>query len=206
MHSPACCLAILQAMLSIGAAMLGAQHVVGVDVDDDALQVAQQNVDEYDDPLPVRETGRPGPGTARAPQAGAPHGPRRGRGAAPGRRCCRPREERSIAAACRGHSPHGRALLRHICCSTCGVTSRQLLLPCPGLARFPCPRFSCFLAPLVAPATARHPIPPRPHPTSPRQQIDFIRCDVRQVAAQARLRADTVLMNPPFGTRRKGGR
>lgn len=74
------------AMLSIGAAMLGAQHVVGVDVDDNALQVAQQNVDEYDDPLP----------------------------------------------------------------------------------------------------------------------IDFIRCDVRQVAAQARLRADTVLMNPPFGTRRKG--
>ncbi|KAL4420403.1 hypothetical protein ABPG75_010059 [Micractinium tetrahymenae] len=74
------------AMLSIGAAMLGAQHVIGVDVDDDALRIAQENVDEYEDPLPV----------------------------------------------------------------------------------------------------------------------DFIRCDVRQVAAQARLQADTVVMNPPFGTRRKG--
>ena len=41
-------------MLSIGAAMLGALHVVGVDVDDDALRIAQQNVDEYEDPLPVR--------------------------------------------------------------------------------------------------------------------------------------------------------
>ena len=36
-------------------------------------------------------------------------------------------------------------------------------------------------------------------------QIDFVRCDVRQVVAQQRLRADTVVMNPPFGTRRKGG-
>lgn len=36
-------------------------------------------------------------------------------------------------------------------------------------------------------------------------QIDFVHCDVRQVAAQQRLRADTVVMNPPFGTRRKGG-
>lgn len=42
-----------QAMLAIGAAMLGAQHVVGVDVDADALRVAQQNVGEYEDPLPV---------------------------------------------------------------------------------------------------------------------------------------------------------
>lgn len=40
-------------MLSIGAAMLGAQHVVGVDVDEDALRTAQQNVDEYEDYLPV---------------------------------------------------------------------------------------------------------------------------------------------------------
>jgi predicted RNA methylase len=40
-------------MLSIGAAMLGAQHVVGIDVDDDALRVAQQNVEEFADPLPV---------------------------------------------------------------------------------------------------------------------------------------------------------
>lgn len=43
----------LQAMLAIGAAMLGAQHVVGVDVDEDALRVAQQNVEEYEDYLPV---------------------------------------------------------------------------------------------------------------------------------------------------------
>lgn len=43
----------LQAMLSIGAAMLGAQHVLGVDLDDDALRIAQQNVDEYEEALPV---------------------------------------------------------------------------------------------------------------------------------------------------------
>lgn len=40
-------------MLSIGAAMLGACHVVGIDVDADALEVAQANVGEYEDPLPV---------------------------------------------------------------------------------------------------------------------------------------------------------
>lgn len=40
-------------MLSIGAAMLGAAHVVGVDVDGDALATALSNVGEYDDPLPV---------------------------------------------------------------------------------------------------------------------------------------------------------
>jgi predicted RNA methylase len=73
-------------MLSIGAAMLGAQHVVGVDVDGDALRVAQQNVGEYEEQLP----------------------------------------------------------------------------------------------------------------------IDFLLCDVRQVASQPLLKADTVVMNPPFGTRRKG--
>ncbi|PSC71671.1 methyltransferase 5 [Micractinium conductrix] len=74
------------AMLSIGAAMLGAQHVIGLDIDDDALRVAQSNVEEYEDPLP----------------------------------------------------------------------------------------------------------------------IDFVKCDVRQVGLQARLKADTVVTNPPFGTRRKG--
>lgn len=36
------------------------------------------------------------------------------------------------------------------------------------------------------------------------RQIDLILCDVRQIAAQSRLMADTVVMNPPFGTRRKG--
>jgi hypothetical protein len=40
-------------MLSIGAAMLGAQHVLGVDLDDDALRIAQQNVGEYEEALPV---------------------------------------------------------------------------------------------------------------------------------------------------------
>ncbi len=40
-------------MLSIGAALLGARHVVGVDVDPDALEVAQDNVEEFEDPLPV---------------------------------------------------------------------------------------------------------------------------------------------------------
>mmetsp|Transcript_9510 Transcript_9510/g.24178 ORF Transcript_9510/g.24178 Transcript_9510/m.24178 type:complete len:211 (-) Transcript_9510:267-899(-) len=34
--------------------------------------------------------------------------------------------------------------------------------------------------------------------------IDFVRSDVRHIGAQGRLRAETVLMNPPFGTRRKG--
>ena len=33
--------------------MLGALHVVGVDVDGDALRVAQQNAEEYEEPLPV---------------------------------------------------------------------------------------------------------------------------------------------------------
>ena len=40
-------------MLSIGAAMLGARHVVGIDVDADALDTAQANVAEYEEDLPV---------------------------------------------------------------------------------------------------------------------------------------------------------
>ncbi len=47
----------MQAMLSIGAAMLGACHVLGIDVDADALEVAQANVAEYEDELPVRVDG-----------------------------------------------------------------------------------------------------------------------------------------------------
>ena len=39
-------------MLSIGAALLGASHVLALDIDPEALEVAQQNVDEYED-LPV---------------------------------------------------------------------------------------------------------------------------------------------------------
>jgi predicted RNA methylase len=40
-------------MLSIGAALLGSSQVIGVDVDPDALELAQQNCDDFDDPLPV---------------------------------------------------------------------------------------------------------------------------------------------------------
>jgi predicted RNA methylase len=35
-------------------------------------------------------------------------------------------------------------------------------------------------------------------------QIDFVLCDVNQVQQQQRLQADTVIMNPPFGTKMKG--
>lgn len=41
------------AMLSIGAAILGACHVVGVDIDADALENAQANIEEFEDPLPI---------------------------------------------------------------------------------------------------------------------------------------------------------
>lgn len=44
----------MQAMLSIGAALLGSPHVLGLDVDEDALEVAQSNVQElFDGELPV---------------------------------------------------------------------------------------------------------------------------------------------------------
>lgn len=36
-------------MLGIGAAMLGSLHVIGVDIDDDALQTAQENCQQYED-------------------------------------------------------------------------------------------------------------------------------------------------------------
>ena len=35
-------------------------------------------------------------------------------------------------------------------------------------------------------------------------QVEFVRCKVSALRQQGRLRADTVIMNPPFGTRRKG--
>ena len=46
-------------MLAIGAAVLGASHVVAVDVDQDALDLAKENVagiydDDDDEPSPVR--------------------------------------------------------------------------------------------------------------------------------------------------------
>lgn len=40
-------------MLSIGAAILGACHVIGVDLDTDALEIARENIDEFEDPLPI---------------------------------------------------------------------------------------------------------------------------------------------------------
>jgi predicted RNA methylase len=41
-------------------------------------------------------------------------------------------------------------------------------------------------------------------PRRPRLQIDFVLCSCAEAAQQLRLRADTVIMNPPFGTKRKG--
>jgi predicted RNA methylase len=41
-------------MLSVGAAILGACHVIGVDLDSDALEIAKENIDEFEDPpLPI---------------------------------------------------------------------------------------------------------------------------------------------------------
>jgi len=34
--------------------------------------------------------------------------------------------------------------------------------------------------------------------------VDLVRCDVTSLAGMSRLRVDTVIMNPPFGTRKKG--
>ena len=34
--------------MSIGAAMLGSPHVIGIDIDDDALQIAQENCDQFE--------------------------------------------------------------------------------------------------------------------------------------------------------------
>jgi hypothetical protein len=42
-------------MLSVGSALLGAAHVVGLEIDCDALEVATANVQQFTDPpLPVR--------------------------------------------------------------------------------------------------------------------------------------------------------
>ncbi len=43
----------MQGMLSIGAALLGAAHVVGVDIDADAIETAQNNCVDFDEPLKV---------------------------------------------------------------------------------------------------------------------------------------------------------
>jgi hypothetical protein len=48
----------VQGMLAIGAALLGSGQVIGVDVDPDALALAQENCGDFEDPLPVRR--RPG--------------------------------------------------------------------------------------------------------------------------------------------------
>ena len=36
-------------MLGIGAALLGSSHVIGVDIDEDALSTAQANVESFED-------------------------------------------------------------------------------------------------------------------------------------------------------------
>lgn len=38
-----------QGMLAIGAALLGSSHVIGLDIDSDALEVAQSNVEGFED-------------------------------------------------------------------------------------------------------------------------------------------------------------
>ena len=43
---------LAQGTLAIGAAMLGAEHVLGIDIDPAALVTAQTNMDEFDE-LPV---------------------------------------------------------------------------------------------------------------------------------------------------------
>jgi len=40
-------------MLSIGAALLGSSHVLGLDVDPDALEMAESNCEQFEDGLPV---------------------------------------------------------------------------------------------------------------------------------------------------------
>lgn len=40
-------------MLSIGAAFLGAGHVIGVDIDQDALNIGLENIQGYEDELPI---------------------------------------------------------------------------------------------------------------------------------------------------------
>lgn len=39
--------------MAIGAALLGSPCVIGVDVDEDALEVALNNCEQFEDPLPV---------------------------------------------------------------------------------------------------------------------------------------------------------
>lgn len=38
-----------QGMLGIGAALLGSSHVIGVDIDSDALETAQGNLESFED-------------------------------------------------------------------------------------------------------------------------------------------------------------
>uniref|UniRef100_A0A383WPV8 Methyltransferase small domain-containing protein n=1 Tax=Tetradesmus obliquus TaxID=3088 RepID=A0A383WPV8_TETOB len=104
-------------MLAIGAALLGSPCVVGLDVDADALQVAHDNCEQFEDPLPL----------------GSP------------------------------------------CVVGLDVGADAL-----QVAHDNCEQFE-------------DPLP-----------IDFVLCDVNQLQQQQRLQADTVIMNPPFGTKMKG--
>lgn len=40
-------------MLSLACALMGASHVIGYDIDEDALGLANANKDDYEDDLPV---------------------------------------------------------------------------------------------------------------------------------------------------------
>lgn len=123
---------------SIGAAMLGAGHVLGIDIDRDALATAQSNVAEFEEQLPVRL--RAGGGKCRF--------------ALP------------LTGTTTAHMPSRRG-------------------PSSGAVPNCCPPCALPFSPLTP-------------------QIDFVRCDVRHVGHLLRWHADTVIMNPPFGTRRKG--
>ena len=126
-------------MLSIGAALLGSPYVLGLDVDSEALEVAAENCEQFEEPLPVR-------------------------------RC----------SSCHMHvwaclhvqimCVHARA---HMC--TCNRAFSAL--------EFTNMHALCL-------------------------QVDFVQCDVTALAAGGAwhgLRADTVIMNPPFGTKTKVG-
>lgn len=104
---------LVQGRLSIGAALLGSPHVIGVDIDGGALETCHENLQQFDG-LSVSQS--------------------------------------------------------HFSCQTLGALAL--------------------------------------HPDFPRQaceQVDMINADIlSSTEALTRLQADTVILNPPFGTRRKG--
>lgn len=75
------------------------------------------------------------------------------------------------------------ACLNQVNLPRCSLSGSSSILPLT-LARWPCCTAILFAAHL--------------------NQVDLLRCDVAALSGQARLRAHTVVMNPPFGTRQKG--